>query len=66
MFLRVPNFGFVVFDDERSVSRVLSSRPVKLPSDGHRLNVEEMKTKAKQTRPGNACLEAEKVQKSSY
>jgi len=39
----VPNYGFVVFDDEKTVQKVLGNKgQFTLPS-GHRLNVEEKK-----------------------
>ena len=44
---RVPNFGFVSFEEARAVQRVLShleKKPIFL-YDNHRLNVEEKKTK---------------------
>eukprot|EP00094_Tigriopus_californicus_P006742 TCALIF_06493-PA protein Name:"Similar to G3BP2 Ras GTPase-activating protein-binding protein 2 (Pongo abelii)" AED:0.24 eAED:0.24 QI:0/0.75/0.4/1/1/1/5/0/677 len=42
---RVPNFGFVVFEDERSVQECLRRKPIHLPQDNHRLNVEEKMNK---------------------
>ena len=47
MLFRVPNFGFVVFEDEVSVQKVLAARPINLPPDNHRLNVEEKNTQSK-------------------
>lgn len=41
---QVPNFGFVTFEDENSVNKVLSNRPIHLNGD-HRLNVEEKKAR---------------------
>lgn len=38
----VPNFAFVIFEDEKSAANCLSQRPIYLP-DGHRLNVETKK-----------------------
>lgn len=38
---KVPNFGFIVFDDAESVQKVLSARPIYF--NEHRLNVEEKK-----------------------
>lgn len=35
----VPNFGFVVFEDEKAAIECLKHKPVFLPN-GHRLNVE--------------------------
>uniref|UniRef100_A0A8C7FV76 GTPase activating protein (SH3 domain) binding protein 1 n=1 Tax=Oncorhynchus kisutch TaxID=8019 RepID=A0A8C7FV76_ONCKI len=43
---KLPNFGFVVFDDSEPVQKILSNRPIKFRGDV-RLNVEE-----KKTRPG--------------
>lgn len=42
---RVPNFGFVVFENETSVGECLRRRPIFLPPNDHRLNVEEKKNK---------------------
>ncbi|XP_076877982.1 ras GTPase-activating protein-binding protein 1 [Brachyhypopomus gauderio] len=42
---KLPNFGFVVFDDSEPVQKILSSRPIKLRGDV-RLNVEEKKTRS--------------------
>lgn len=39
----VPNYGFVVFDDEKCVQEVLKNRGSFTLHDGHRLNVEEKK-----------------------
>ncbi|GFY48148.1 ras GTPase-activating protein-binding protein 2 [Trichonephila inaurata madagascariensis] len=38
---KVPNFGFIVFDDPESVQKVLNARPIYF--NDHRLNVEEKK-----------------------
>lgn len=38
----VPNFGFVVFEDEKAANECLSQKPINLPN-GHRLNVETKK-----------------------
>jgi len=38
----VPNFGFVVFEDEKAATECLSHKPINLPN-GHRLNVETKK-----------------------
>lgn len=38
---KVPNFGFIVFDDAESVQKVLNARPIYF--NEHRLNVEEKK-----------------------
>ncbi|XP_075995933.1 ras GTPase-activating protein-binding protein 1 [Genypterus blacodes] len=42
---KLPNFGFVVFDDSEPVQKILSSRPIKFRGDV-RLNVEEKKTRS--------------------
>ncbi|XP_040201056.1 ras GTPase-activating protein-binding protein 1 isoform X3 [Rana temporaria] len=42
---KLPNFGFVVFDDAEPVQKILSSRPIMFRGDV-RLNVEEKKTRA--------------------
>lgn len=49
----VPNFGFVVFEDERSVQDCLKNRPIMLP-DNRRLNVEEKKNKARDDNRGSS------------
>jgi hypothetical protein len=41
----VPNFGFVVFEDENAAQEALKGRPIYLPPDNHRLNVEEKKNR---------------------
>ena len=38
----VPNFGFVVFEDEKAQMACLTHKPINLPN-GHRLNVETKK-----------------------
>ncbi|KAM4675429.1 ras GTPase-activating protein-binding protein 1 isoform 2-T2 [Discoglossus pictus] len=42
---KLPNFGFVVFDDADPVQKILGSRPIMFRGDV-RLNVEEKKTRA--------------------
>ncbi|XP_008852928.1 ras GTPase-activating protein-binding protein 1-like [Nannospalax galili] len=42
---KLPNFGFVVFDDSEPVQRVLSNKPIMFRG-AVRLNVEEKKTRA--------------------
>ncbi|KAG8128505.1 putative Ras GTPase-activating protein [Naja naja] len=42
---KLPNFGFVVFDDPEPVQKILASRPIMFRGDV-RLNVEEKKTRA--------------------
>ncbi|MBN3320627.1 G3BP1 protein, partial [Atractosteus spatula] len=42
---KLPNFGFVVFDDSEPVQKILNNRPIKFRGDV-RLNVEEKKTRA--------------------
>ncbi|XP_061748176.1 ras GTPase-activating protein-binding protein 1 isoform X1 [Nerophis ophidion] len=41
---KLPNFGFVVFDDSEPVQKILSSRPIKFRGEV-RLNVEEKKNR---------------------
>ncbi|XP_072368704.1 ras GTPase-activating protein-binding protein 1 isoform X2 [Scyliorhinus torazame] len=41
---KLPNFGFVVFDDPEPVQKILSSKPIKFRGE-LRLNVEEKKTR---------------------
>ncbi|XP_038596347.1 ras GTPase-activating protein-binding protein 1 isoform X1 [Tachyglossus aculeatus] len=42
---KLPNFGFVVFDDPEPVQKILSNRPIMFRGEV-RLNVEEKKTRA--------------------
>ncbi|XP_072296131.1 ras GTPase-activating protein-binding protein 1-like [Eucyclogobius newberryi] len=42
---KLPNFGFVVFDDAEPVQKILGNRPIKFRNDV-RLNVEEKKTRS--------------------
>ncbi|MGH0130277.1 UNVERIFIED_CONTAM: hypothetical protein FKN15_057037 [Acipenser sinensis] len=42
---KLPNFGFVVFDDPEPVQKILANKPIKFRGDV-RLNVEEKKTRA--------------------
>lgn len=42
---KLPNFGFVVFDDAEPVQKILNNRPIKFRGDV-RLNVEEKKTRS--------------------
>lgn len=52
--LQVPNYGFVVFDDEKSVQEVLKNRGQFTLEDGHRINVEEKKQRGELgSRPGS-------------
>lgn len=46
---RLPNFGFVVFDDSEPVQKILNSKPVMFRGEV-RLNVEEKKTRAARAR----------------
>uniref|UniRef100_A0A3P8T4E7 G3BP stress granule assembly factor 2b n=1 Tax=Amphiprion percula TaxID=161767 RepID=A0A3P8T4E7_AMPPE len=51
---KLPNFGFVVFDDSDPVQRILGAKPIMFRGDV-RLNVEEKKTRAvreRETRGG--------------
>ncbi|XP_077998945.1 ras GTPase-activating protein-binding protein 2-like isoform X2 [Glandiceps talaboti] len=41
---KVPNFGFIVFDDPSSVQRILGEKPILFRGE-HRLNVEEKKAR---------------------
>uniref|UniRef100_A0A669CJW3 GTPase activating protein (SH3 domain) binding protein 1 n=1 Tax=Oreochromis niloticus TaxID=8128 RepID=A0A669CJW3_ORENI len=47
---KLPNFGFVVFDDSEPVQKILSNRPIKFRGDV-RLNVEEKKTRSAREGP---------------
>jgi len=50
----VPNYGFVVFDDEKIVQKVLANRQGFTLEDGHRINVEEKKQRGDASgRPGS-------------
>uniref|UniRef100_A0A3Q0SQ36 G3BP stress granule assembly factor 2b n=1 Tax=Amphilophus citrinellus TaxID=61819 RepID=A0A3Q0SQ36_AMPCI len=52
---KLPNFGFVVFDDSEPVQRILGAKPIMFRSEV-RLNVEEKKTRAvreRETRGGD-------------
>lgn len=50
----VPNYGFVVFDDEKIVSKILTNRQGFTLEDGHRINVEEKKQRGDVSgRPGS-------------
>uniref|UniRef100_A0A3Q3IM17 GTPase activating protein (SH3 domain) binding protein 2 n=1 Tax=Monopterus albus TaxID=43700 RepID=A0A3Q3IM17_MONAL len=52
---KLPNFGFVVFDDSDPVQRILGAKPIMFPGEV-RLNVEEKKTRAvreRETRGGD-------------
>lgn len=46
---KLPNFGFVVFDDSEPVQRILGAKPVMFRGEV-RLNVEEKKTRAARER----------------
>ncbi|XP_006010103.1 ras GTPase-activating protein-binding protein 2 isoform X2 [Latimeria chalumnae] len=46
---KLPNFGFVVFDDSDPVQRILSAKPIMFRGEV-RLNVEEKKTRAARER----------------
>ncbi|XP_034044505.1 ras GTPase-activating protein-binding protein 2 isoform X2 [Thalassophryne amazonica] len=53
---KLPNFGFVVFDDSDPVQRILGAKPIMFRGEV-RLNVEEKKTRAvreRETRGGGA------------
>ncbi|TNM85848.1 ras GTPase-activating protein-binding protein 2 isoform X1 [Takifugu flavidus] len=52
---KLPNFGFVVFDDPEPVQRILAAKPIMFRNEV-RLNVEEKKTRAmreRETRNGD-------------
>jgi len=49
----VPNFGFVVFEDEKAVVDCLARKPIYLPN-GHRLNVETKKKNNREDGRGGA------------
>ncbi|XP_023239872.1 ras GTPase-activating protein-binding protein 2-like [Centruroides sculpturatus] len=51
---KVPNFGFIVFEDPDSVHKVLEKKPIFF--NGHRLNVEEKKTKPRDQRIGDGRI----------
>ncbi|XP_060599112.1 ras GTPase-activating protein-binding protein 2-like [Ruditapes philippinarum] len=46
---KIPNFGFVVFDNPDPVQNILQSKPIKFHD--HRLNVEEKKPRGSEGRP---------------
>ncbi|TRY75930.1 hypothetical protein DNTS_033496 [Danionella cerebrum] len=46
---KIPNFGFVVFDDSEPVQRILGAKPIMFRGEV-RLNVEEKKTRAMRER----------------
>lgn len=48
----VPNYGFVVFDDDSAVQKVLKNRGQFTLDDGHRLNVEEKKQRGETSSRG--------------
>lgn len=48
----VPNYGFVVFDDDTAVQKVLKNRGQFMLDDGHRLNVEEKKQRGETSSRG--------------
>lgn len=47
------NYGFVVFEDNKTVERVLNHKGAFLLPSGHRLNVEEKKQRGESGRPGS-------------
>lgn len=50
---RVPNYGFIIFEDANVVHQVLNSRPFFFPPEGgQKLNVEEKKTRARSSMDG--------------
>ncbi|XP_033741132.1 ras GTPase-activating protein-binding protein 2-like isoform X2 [Pecten maximus] len=48
---KLPNFGFVVFDNAEPVKQILNSKPIKYNGE-HRLNVEEKKARGEGGRQG--------------
>uniref|UniRef100_A0A673FZC3 Ras GTPase-activating protein-binding protein 2-like n=1 Tax=Sinocyclocheilus rhinocerous TaxID=307959 RepID=A0A673FZC3_9TELE len=53
---RLPNFGFVVFDDSEPVQRILGSKPIMFRGEV-RLNVEEKKSRAARERETRGAAE---------
>lgn len=51
----VPNFGFVVFEDEKAAGDCLSRKPIYLPN-GHRLNVETKKKNNREDGRGGSAF----------
>ncbi|KAL0281362.1 UNVERIFIED_CONTAM: hypothetical protein PYX00_002369 [Menopon gallinae] len=52
---RVPNYGFITFEDPQSVQEVLNNKPICFPSEGGvKLNVEE-----KRVRPKSSTLSSQ-------
>ncbi|XP_021925531.1 ras GTPase-activating protein-binding protein 1 isoform X2 [Zootermopsis nevadensis] len=50
---RVPNYGFITFEDANTVQQVLNSRPFYFPQEnGQKLNVEEKKARGRQSMDG--------------
>ncbi|XP_043088564.1 ras GTPase-activating protein-binding protein 2 [Puntigrus tetrazona] len=53
---KLPNFGFVVFDDSDPVQRILGAKPIMFRGEV-RLNVEEKKTRAARERETRGAVE---------
>uniref|UniRef100_A0A8C2D3E0 Ras GTPase-activating protein-binding protein 2 n=1 Tax=Cyprinus carpio TaxID=7962 RepID=A0A8C2D3E0_CYPCA len=53
---KLPNFGFVVFDDSEPVQRILGAKPIMFSGEV-RLNVEEKKTRAARERETRGVAE---------
>ncbi|XP_035736544.1 ras GTPase-activating protein-binding protein 2-like [Vespa mandarinia] len=51
---KVPNYGFITFEDQLVVTKVLNSLPIFYPDEhGQKLNVEEKKTKPRMSMDGS-------------
>ncbi|XP_015181642.1 PREDICTED: ras GTPase-activating protein-binding protein 2 isoform X1 [Polistes dominula] len=51
---KVPNYGFITFEDQLVVTKVLNSLPICYPDEhGQKLNVEEKKTKPRMSMDGS-------------
>ncbi|XP_015588454.1 ras GTPase-activating protein-binding protein 2 isoform X2 [Cephus cinctus] len=51
---RVPNYGFITFEDQQVVSKVLQGPPIYYPDQsGQKLNVEEKKTRPRMSLEGD-------------
>ncbi|XP_063217269.1 ras GTPase-activating protein-binding protein 2 isoform X2 [Bacillus rossius redtenbacheri] len=56
---RVPNYGFITFEDSETALTVLSSRPIMFPDENGqkmKLNVEEKKNRPRQLQDGGRML----------
>ncbi|EZA61417.1 hypothetical protein DMN91_004218 [Ooceraea biroi] len=51
---RVPNYGFITFEDQQVVTKVLNSLPIYYPDEsGQKLNVEEKKVRPRMSMDGS-------------